>query len=102
MPTILDLAKAVVDDSNGVVYLLHFHRRYRHAGHYLGWTANLQERLAAHQSGNGARLMEVISEAGIGWELAKTWEGNRDLERKLKAQKNSPRLCPICREEATK
>lgn len=97
--TILDLANAVTDDSNGMVYLLHFQRRYRHAGHYLGWTANLRERLRAHRSGNGARLLEVITEAGINWTLARTWEGGRDLERRLKAQKNSPRLCPICRKE---
>ncbi|MBB5085041.1 putative GIY-YIG superfamily endonuclease [Nonomuraea endophytica] len=31
----------------GTVYLLHFAQPYRHARHYLGWTTDLQARLAA-------------------------------------------------------
>lgn len=84
------------------VYLLHFDQSYHHVRHYLGWTDNLEQRLEAHRSGNGARLIEVINEAGIGWTLARTWEGGRDLERRLKRQKNSPRLCPICRALSSK
>ncbi len=79
-----------------MVYLLHFSQAYRHARHYLGSTDNLDRRLAEHESGAGARLLEVITEAGIGFTLAKTWEGGRDLERKLKRRKEAPRLCPIC------
>lgn len=96
MPTVLDLAEAVVDEGDGMVYLLHFERRYHHAGHYMGWTTNLEERLKAHASGNGSRLVDVVTEAGIGWELARVWAGGRELERKLKAQHHGPRLCPIC------
>jgi len=96
MSTVLDLAQAVVDDSQGLVYLLHFHEPYHHARHYLGWTTNLEERLKRHASGNGARLIEVIAEAGITWQLVRTWPGGRDLERRLKARHNNPRLCPIC------
>jgi len=83
------------------VYLLHFDRPYHHARHYLGYTNDLEARLAQHRSGNGARLIEVISKAGISWTLVRTWKGGRDLERRLKAQKNSPRLCPICRDMRT-
>jgi predicted GIY-YIG superfamily endonuclease len=79
------------------VYLLHFERPYRHARHYVGYTENLEQRLAAHRSGNGARLIEVITVAGIDWQLARTWEGaGRDLERAIKRAGHSPRLCPIC------
>jgi hypothetical protein len=36
--------------------------------------------------------------AGIGFEVARTWDGDRRLERRLKNQRNAPaRLCPICR-----
>jgi predicted GIY-YIG superfamily endonuclease len=80
----------------GVVYLIHFDRPYHHARHYMGWTADLENRLDAHAGGNGARLMQVVAEAGIGWRLARTWRGDRTLERRLKRRHNGPRLCPIC------
>lgn len=85
----------------GTIYLIHFSRPYKHARHYLGYTTNLEERLECHRSGDGhsARLMQVITEAGIPWELVRTWQGSRKDERRLKRQKNSPRLCPICRRE---
>jgi predicted GIY-YIG superfamily endonuclease len=80
-----------------MVYLIHFDTPYKHARHYLGYTNNLDRRLEEHRRGQGARLMEVIHNAGITWRLARTWEGGRDLERKLKSQHNSPaNLCPIC------
>lgn len=90
----------------GTVYLIHFDRPLGdldnprgQAHHYLGYTQDLDARLERHRSGNGARLMEVVSEAGIGWKLVRTWRGGRELERKLKDSHNSPRLCPICRGE---
>ena len=81
------------------VYLLHFETPYKHARHYLGSTYDLDVRLARHQAGTGARLMEVITQAGISWYLARTWEGGRNLERALKQRKNSPKLCPVCMQE---
>jgi predicted GIY-YIG superfamily endonuclease len=80
----------------GTVYLLHFDRRYRHAGHYTGWTADLPARLAEHAQGRGANLLAVVSAAGIGWRLARTWPGTRDLERALKRQGGASRRCPLC------
>lgn len=81
------------------VYLIHFETPYKHARHYLGSTYDLAARLAQHQAGTGARLMEVITQAGIGWYLARTWEGGRNRERALKQRKNSPKLCPVCIQE---
>jgi predicted GIY-YIG superfamily endonuclease len=78
------------------VYLLHFERRYKHAGHYLGYTRDLEARIRAHRLGQGARLMEVIAQAGIPFVVARTWEGGRDMEMALKTWKNGPKLCPIC------
>ena len=82
--------------SRTVVYLLHFDVPYKHAKHYLGCTTNLQARLEAHQQGEGAKLMRAVRMAGIRFQLARTWEGGRELERQLKRRKSSPRLCPIC------
>jgi predicted GIY-YIG superfamily endonuclease len=78
------------------VYLLHFERRYQHAGHYLGSTTDLDARLAQHRAGQGARLLAVIQAAGISWQLVRTWPGGRARERQLKAQGGRSRLCPLC------
>lgn len=89
--------------SVGTVYLIHFERPIGdlenprgQARHYLGYTEDLEGRLQAHRSGNGARLMEVVSEMDIEWTVARTWPGDRALERRLKNRHNSPKLCPIC------
>ncbi len=82
------------------VYLIHFDEKLSHAQHYLGSTADLASRLDRHRKGQGARLMQVITELGIPWRVARTWDGDRALERELKRQKASPRLCPICNPHA--
>ena len=79
------------------VYLLHFSQPFHHARHYLGSTDDLDNRLQEHRTGQGARLTQVIHNAGISFILARTWEGGRDLERKLKRWHKSPDLCPICK-----
>lgn len=81
----------------GTVYLLHFATPFKHARHYVGFTAHLERRLEGHRSGRGARLLAVLREAGIPFEVAKTWSRvDRHFERRLHRAKNSPRLCPIC------
>lgn len=83
----------------GTVYLLHFTPQgYKHARHFQQWTEDLNSRLDAHRHGRGARLMEVIAEAGLGFVLARTWTGTRALERRLKGRGGHARLCPICRQ----
>jgi predicted GIY-YIG superfamily endonuclease len=84
-------------DVPGTIYLLHFDTPYRHAKHYLGWTSDLQGRLADHAAGRGARLMEVTRAAGIGFVLARTWPGTRSRERQLKGEGGRSRMCPICK-----
>lgn len=82
----------------GTVYLLHFDEPYKHAKHYIGWTTDLDARLAEHLAGTGARLMAVIKEADIGFQLARTWTGvtaTRAREQ-IKAQGGASRCCPIC------
>jgi predicted GIY-YIG superfamily endonuclease len=80
----------------GVVYLLHFTQPYRHARHYIGFTTDLAARLAALEVGRGARLMQVIGDAGIEWRLARLWPGDRRRERAIKRQGGAARSCPLC------
>ena len=84
----------------GTVYILHLDPPYKHARHYTGSAepGNLQSRLAAHAAGTGARLMQVVKEAGGTFRLARTWPGGRARERELKDRHDAPRLCPICTE----
>lgn len=84
-------------EAKGIVYLLHFSQAYKHAKHYVGFTNNLESRLASHTKGQGARLLQVITEAGITFELARTWQGTRKDERRIKNCKNAPRFCPLCK-----
>lgn len=80
------------------VYLLHFDRPYGHAKHYTGVAQNLERRLHQHRKGSGARLMEVVNQAGIDWQVARTWEGDRKRERQLKKQGGASRHCPVCQQ----
>ena len=82
---------------NGTVYLLHFDRSYRHARHYIGFTQNLDQRLADHRAGRGSPLIAAAIADGIDFQLAAIWAGDRHDERRLHRQKNTrARLCPIC------
>jgi hypothetical protein len=92
----------------GYCYLLHFTRPYiparivgkklQYAQHYLGWSEHLIPRLTEHKNGNGARLVHIIQQAGIDWQLARVWgQVDRYFERSLKNQGHAPRMCPLCR-----
>ena len=86
--------------NTGTVYLIHFNVAYRHAKHYLGYSEHLDKRITDHLCGMGARLMEVVTQAGIEWKVARTWTGDRKFERKLKNRKDAPHICPICNPNA--
>jgi hypothetical protein len=88
----------------GVIYLIHFDRPIGDlanprgfASHYTGWTLDLPARLVLHAQGRGARLMQVVGEQGIGWQLARIWTGTRARERSLKGSGGAARRCPVCR-----
>jgi anti-sigma regulatory factor (Ser/Thr protein kinase) len=83
-----------MDHVPGTTYLLHFDRPYKHAQH---WARDLDARLAQHADGTGARLLQVARANGIGWQLARTWPGNRYRERQLKNQGGRSRMCPVCK-----
>lgn len=83
----------------GSVYLLHFSRpigQNHTTQHYLGWSADLDNRIRQHRKGTGSRLCAVARERDIFFTVAQVWQGNRRLERYLKSQHNAPRYCPIC------
>ncbi|HEX8135364.1 MAG TPA: hypothetical protein VF880_18280 [Actinomycetes bacterium] len=87
----------------GIIYLVHFDRPIGDLGnprgfasHYTGWTLDLPARLADHAQGRGARLMQVVGEQGIAWQLARIWTGTRTRERSLKRSGGAARRCPVC------
>jgi len=82
-----------------VLYRLHFHPRFRHAGHYVGYAddcdrescpsgvhpaCNVYERLAAHRAGSGAVLTYHAVLAGCRLTLVGVWPGTREDEARLK------------------
>lgn len=91
----------VREHPGGTVYLLHLAEPFGHARHYCGWAGpgNLTWRLAHHAAGTGANLLRHVAKAGIGWELGRTWPGDRHLERRIKNRGGLRRACPVCRPE---
>jgi hypothetical protein len=97
------------DGTSGLVYLLCFDELYMPypgaplyccAGHYTGFSRGgpraLARRLAEHGTARGARLMLAVRQAGISWQLARVWPGDRTRERQLKRQGGAARRCPLC------
>lgn len=95
--------------TSGIVYLLCFDELYMPypgaplyccARHYTGFVPGgpraLARRLAEHGTARGARLMLAVRKAGITWQLARTWPGDRTRERQLKRQGGAARRCPLC------
>lgn len=97
---LLAASPLVAEHPGGTVYLVHLVEHFGHARHYLGWAGpgNLHLRLGHHAAGTGANLLRHVAKAGIGWELVRTWPGDRRLERRLKGH-SSTRYCPVCRPE---
>jgi predicted GIY-YIG superfamily endonuclease len=92
-------------DRQPVVYLLHFSRRFKHAGHYTGTTYDLNQRLADHESGMRTRttgLLIAARSAGITWEVSRTWDGSYAREIQLKKQGGASKRCPLCKANGAK
>jgi hypothetical protein len=83
-----------------VVYLLHYETALFHAQHYIGF-AEGEARIKKHAQGrSGAHLPSAFFRAGTHFVVARRWDGDRTLERRLKNTHNARRLCPICRAAA--
>lgn len=84
-----------------MVYLIHFDKDYKGVQHYLGYSADekFDYRIEHHRKNRGACLMKAVNNAGINWEVVRTWPGmDGNFERLLKKRKNHSFLCPICKE----
>lgn len=86
----------------GTVYLIHFDKPYKHAKHYRGFCeGDVEDRFITHLNSNGARLLKVLNEAGIGYSVVRVWTGvTRQFERALK-KKSTHSICPICNPKLT-
>ena len=84
-----------------MVYLIHFDQPYKHAQHYLGFVeSDLEARIAKHKAGTGAKLLRIVNNVGIKWNVVRTWkDGDRSFERRLKNMGSSKRHCPICKKK---
>ena len=81
----------------GTVYLLHFSRPYRHAGHYVGFTTDLERRLRQHRNGLTSPLVRCAVAEGIEIFLARTWkEVTVAFETWLHSGGHKNLACPIC------
>jgi hypothetical protein len=93
---VADLDAAGVDPDGERVYLLHFAEPYHHAQHYLGWSPRLMPRLLTHLTERGSPLVRAAVGAGIAVRLARTWPGDRAVERALKRRRRHRVYCPLC------
>jgi hypothetical protein len=93
----------------GFCYLLHFSAPLGNltnvraqAQHYIGFAADdgsgagLEHRIAEHLAGDGARITKAALANGIAVELVAAWRAPLAFEKRLKARKEAPRLCPVC------
>jgi hypothetical protein len=75
--------------------------RGQYAGHYWGWTDNLERRITQHHNPRwtgAGRLVQVALAAGLSFELAwLEYPATRGRERRLKNQGSAYRRCPLCR-----
>lgn len=83
------------------VYLIHLdtalgNPQTHEARHYVGFALDVARRCHEHEQGIGSALLRAATERGIPWHVVRTWEGGRPLERRIKARKAAPELCPVC------
>lgn len=81
-----------------MIYILEFSQPLGSARHqakyYIGSCRDdlLEDRLNLHRTGQGACITRAAVERGFRLELVATLPGGRKEERKLKQQKNTPRI----------
>lgn len=98
-------APVTVLDTPGVLYLLHFTiplgdvgRPRCSARHYVGWAkaGQLDERLAEHRRGAGARITAAAVAAGAELLLVWTAPGTFREERRRKKAGHHDAICHVC------
>ena len=82
-----------------MIYLIHFDKKLHHSQHYLGFAEDsIEARFDQHCKGNGAKILRRCNEWGIEYKIVAIFEGDRNLERKMKNGKNLKKYCPHCKE----
>ena len=86
-----------------MLYLIHLEPRYKHAGHYLGYTrGHWVDRVQRHVAGHGSPLIRAALAAGCKLSVTRVWRhGTRTDERRLKNGGGLSRHCPVCRASGT-
>jgi predicted GIY-YIG superfamily endonuclease len=90
------------DDAVGTIYLIHFSApTTARRQHYLGWSADVNERFARHRAGCGAEETRKAVSQGLRLTLAQTWRGTPAQERRIKEERRAVGrgfacLCPFC------
>ena len=82
-----------------MLYLIHFDEKLSHAQHYLGYTDDSREvdqRLAQHKSGQGARILRACNENNITYSIVRMMPGDRTEERRIKNCNSLKDYCPVC------
>lgn len=86
----------------GEVYLFHFHQplgntanRRAQASHYVGFSDDLEARIAAQLAGKGAKLVAAALARGITYELYH-WPACLAVEKLIKRTKKTALYCPTC------
>jgi predicted GIY-YIG superfamily endonuclease len=93
-------------DASGTIYLVHFSARTRQGHqHYLGWSEDVERRIAQHRSGGGAGETRRAVAEGLKLTVSQTWKGTPGLETRLKEwhrglRKSFAHMCPLCPGEA--
>ena len=93
------IAEAELVDGDGL-YLFHLEPRYRHAGHRLGWSTNVRQRVEQHLAAGprSSPLIRAQLAAGGQAVVVRVWiGGDRTLEARLKRGGGLSRYCPVCR-----
>ena len=71
---------------------------YGGASHYVGYSNNIQRRLANHAAGqgDGSKFTTEASRKGYDLKLGNLWYGNKDFEKKLHKM-NGKYHCKLCK-----
>lgn len=81
-----------------MIYILEFDQPInpgRPARYYIGWAKDdmtFTARLKHHANGTGSAFCRAAAERGIGFTVVAMMPGSREDERRLKRQKNTPRI----------
>lgn len=82
------------------IYVLHFTKPIDHRKHYVGYTTDLDRRLAQHRSGEGAKLVGAVMRSGGNFVLALAlkvpFTRAQSVERYIKTHGSGMHICPLC------